>query len=87
MEEYYFLAFENTVSAMKAEDYLKKNEYNITMMPTPREVSESCGLSIKLNGGNIDNVRDLIDKGHIKVKGIYGMRLENGVRKVERVGI
>lgn len=85
MEEYFFLSFDSTNYALKAESYLKNNEFSITVMPTPREVSESCGLSIKLNSGGIEKIKEYIGQGEIKVKGIYRLKKENGARKVEKI--
>jgi hypothetical protein len=85
MEGYFFLSFDSTSYALQAESFLKKNDFSITIIPTPREVSESCGLSIKLNSGGIDTVKEIVDQGKIRVKGIYHLIRENGERKVEKM--
>lgn len=85
MEEFYFISFESTNNAMQAEDFLKKNNYNVTIIPTPREVTQSCGLSIKLNEGRIDEVVDFKSKGLIKIKGMYHLQKENGLRKISKI--
>lgn len=85
MEDYYFISFENTNNAIQAEDYLKNNNYSITIIPTPREVSASCGLSIKFNSGAINKINDFIDDGSIKAKGIYRLNNENGKRSIVKV--
>lgn len=85
MEDYYFIAFGNTTGAMTAEDYLKKNNFYTTMIPTPREVTQSCGLSIKINPDNLDAIKELIEKSAIKIKGIYCIKNIDGSRKVETI--
>lgn len=45
--EFYVIAFENTHSAMQAQKLLKPH-YSITVIPTLREVSQSCGISVML---------------------------------------
>lgn len=85
MEEFYFISFESTNNAMQAEDFLKKNNYSVTIIPTPREVTQSCGLSIKLNEGRIDEVADFKTKGLIKIKGMYHLLKEDGVRKIRKI--
>lgn len=86
MEEYYFISFESTNYAMQAESYLKAKNFNIIIIPTPREVSQSCGLSIKFNGGGVDLIKDLVSGGSVKAKGIYQLKKDNGARNVEKIG-
>jgi len=86
MDEYYFITFESTNHALSAEDYLKKNDYSITIIPTPTEVTQSCGLSIKFNSGCISKIKELIDGGSIRTKSIYHLKRENGIRNIEKVG-
>jgi hypothetical protein len=86
MSDYYFIAFESTNYALSAEDYLKNNNCNITIIPTPREVSASCGLSIKFNSEDIDMIKRSIDSGFIKVKGIYRRKDESGIGRIIKVG-
>lgn len=45
--EFYVIAFENTHSAMQAQKVLKP-QYAITVIPTLREISQSCGISVML---------------------------------------
>lgn len=86
MEEYFFISFDSTNNAMGAEDYLKRNNYSITILPTPREVSASCGLSIRFNSGGLDQIKDAVKSGSLKVKGIYSLKSDNGRRVVEKIG-
>lgn len=85
MEEYYFLSFDSTSYALQAESYLKDRNFSITIIPTPRDVTQSCGLSIKFNTSAVDTVKEIIDEGIIRVKGIYHLKRENGARKVEKI--
>ena len=45
--EFYVISFENTHSAMEAQKILRPR-YSITVIPTLREVSQSCGISVML---------------------------------------
>lgn len=45
--DFYVISFENTHSAMQAQKILKPL-YAITVIPTLREISQSCGISVML---------------------------------------
>jgi hypothetical protein len=85
MEEYYFLSFDSTNYALKAENFLKTKNCSITIMPTPREVSASCGLSIKINDGDLEFTKRTILEGSLKVKGVYKLHRVDGKRGIEKV--
>lgn len=46
-QDFYVISFANTHSAMEAQKQLK-GRYAITVIPTLREVSQSCGISVML---------------------------------------
>lgn len=86
MEEYYFLTFASTNHALQAEAFLKEKGHSITVMPVPREVSASCGLSIKFNSDALDNIKKYIEDKEVKTEGIYCLKKESGKRKVTKIG-
>lgn len=47
MNKYYLLTFDSTHDAMEFEDFLKK-DFSIIVMPTLREITTGCGISIKI---------------------------------------
>lgn len=71
MDKFYFLVFNNTHGAMKAESYLKGKEIRITIMPTPTQITKSCGISIIISEENLDQVKTIVAEGGIEIKGIY----------------
>lgn len=44
---YGLMTFNNTSAALKAEKTLKKTGREFMVIPTPREISASCGLALK----------------------------------------
>ncbi|MBQ6314245.1 MAG: DUF3343 domain-containing protein [Mogibacterium sp.] len=46
MDEYYLLTFESTHAAISTEKLLKPAE--VTIMPVPRFISASCGISVRI---------------------------------------
>ena len=43
---YYIMSFPTTTDAMYAEKHTKEH-FQIAVMPTPREISSGCGLSLR----------------------------------------
>lgn len=70
-EEYGLTTFKSTHYAIQAERVLKENDIFFKTIPTPREVSHSCGLALLFIPESIDKVKLLMDNGHIQVDGLY----------------
>jgi hypothetical protein len=81
MDKYYFLVFNNTHGAMKAESYLKNQELKITIMPTPTQITKSCGISIIIAEENLETIKDTIEKQLIEIKGLY-LKENGGYSKI-----
>ncbi|HRS22361.1 MAG TPA: DUF3343 domain-containing protein, partial [Clostridia bacterium] len=45
-EESFYILFPNVTEGLKLEKLLKENAVKYTIVPTPRELSKSCGISI-----------------------------------------
>lgn len=71
MDKYYLIVFKNTMDAIKAEEILKKENIKIAIMPTPTYITQSCGISIKFDEKDWDNIKELIEKGLITPKNVY----------------
>lgn len=59
-EEYYLYTFENTHAAIATEKLLAPA--NVRIMPVPRFISASCGISIRVKPEHIDVARDIFNK-------------------------
>ncbi len=70
-EEYGLTTFKSTHYAIQAEKILKENDIFFKTIPTPREVSHSCGLSLLFTLESIDKVKCLIEDEKIQVDGLY----------------
>jgi hypothetical protein len=70
-EEYGIVAFESTTHAIKGEKILKGLKLKFKTIPTPREISLSCGLSIRFDLKDLNIVNDTIGANNLAVKGIY----------------
>ncbi len=82
-KEFYVIAFDSTHYAMKAEKLLK-SKFQIEMIPTPREISASCGLSIKFSKILFDGIMDALEEDQGTYKVFLVEKIENG-RQVTKV--
>ncbi|QGT99250.1 hypothetical protein SYNTR_0657 [Candidatus Syntrophocurvum alkaliphilum] len=71
LEKYYLITFTSTSHALKAEKVLKKNDAEFVVMPTLREISTSCGLSIKIPPNNYDEYQDILVENKVSIEDIY----------------
>lgn len=71
MNKYYIVTFQNTHEAMKAEREAMKNKIKVVVIPTPTYITKSCGISLKIEEGNIQSITELIKADNIKVKEIF----------------
>lgn len=61
MQEYYLITFESTHAAISTEKLLKPAE--ISVMPVPRFVSASCGISVRIDPNKRAEAEELFKKG------------------------
>lgn len=62
----YVLSFNSTHHAILAEGVFKSEAIEYKMIPTPRHVSLSCGLSIVFRKDDLDRVNKLIEDKKIE---------------------
>lgn len=84
-QQFYVVVFDSTHSAIAAEGLLRKKNYEIDTIPTPREITASCGLSIKFNQDLLANIKKELKKAEISAKGIYKIKRIKNIREVERI--
>ena len=62
-EKYLLLTFNSVNHTMQIEKELKDLEKKFKTIPTPREVSRSCGLAILLNPEELNVIKSLKNDG------------------------
>ena len=65
------IAFDSVHQAIRAEQLLLKADVSVEMVPTPREISASCGQSVRFPGGAAAVVLELLERENIAFRGIY----------------
>jgi len=61
---------------MKAEKILKAQGIDITLIPTPREISSDCGMVIQVGCTEVNRAKDIINEQGLMIEGVY--QLEKG---------
>lgn len=77
------LTFDSVNYTMMTEKNLIERGYEIKTIPTPREISQSCGLSIMLNEKHLEDVIAL--KGELPIGYIWLYDKSESMVNVERV--
>ena len=83
MNEYYIAVFDSSHYALKFEKAIRDGGFNINIMPVPREITASCGISAKLEAGEIKGIMALAVKENLEVSAYYHVEVQNG-RKTYR---
>lgn len=65
------ITFKSTSHAMKGESIFKDEDVKFRIIPTPREISHSCGLSIKFNLEDLKLTKDIILRNNMDIDGIF----------------
>lgn len=85
MPEYIITTFQSTNFAMQAEAFFKSQGVKHQIIPTPREITLSCGISIRLDTEMLEKVKDAVQTGGITPKKIFRMKGNAGSRKLEEI--
>ncbi|NMA87036.1 MAG: DUF3343 domain-containing protein [Tissierellia bacterium] len=77
--EFGVITFKSTNYAMKSELAFKNEEIVFRTIPTPREITHSCGLAIRFDLRDVDLAKEIVDKNHLNIDGIFKVvKTENG---------
>jgi hypothetical protein len=86
MEEFLVITFASTNFAMQAESVLKAEAIKNQIIPTPREITLSCGLSIMTPMENYEKVICFIKGTKINIKALYRMKGLGAGKVIEEIG-
>ncbi|RAK11751.1 uncharacterized protein DUF3343 [Halanaerobium saccharolyticum] len=78
MKEYNIIfTFYSTHLALEFERELKNSEINVKIIPVPRQISSSCGLSGRINAQDLEKVKEICNDSEIEYEDIYQIKGEN----------
>lgn len=81
MRDYGIITFSSTSYALKAEKVMKGWAKTFIIIPTPREISASCGLAIKLEPNYLEEFLQILAQEKVPVEGVYRI-VEEGKNKI-----
>jgi hypothetical protein len=76
--KYGVILFNTTTSVMQAEKILLKADFVIKLIPTPREFSADCGISIRFDLDRNAQIKALLEKEKANYEAIHPL-VVNGV--------
>lgn len=81
------ITFSTTSQALKAEKVLQQKKAEFVMIPTPREVSASCGLSVKVYLDGIEEICSILRREKVDISGVYHIDRTGEASKVQSLNI
>lgn len=77
----YYILFPNVTEGLKLEKLLKAESIRYTIVPTPRELSKCCGISIKYEYEDDCAIKLLAEDHEIKIEGFRSLPARKPVVK------
>ena len=86
-KNYCLFTFASTSQALKAEKVLKNNEAEFLVMPTLREISTSCGLSVKIAPENFEDYYNILLENKVIMAGVFQVEKEGNKNHINRTDL
>ena len=71
MDKYGVILFHTSTSAMQAETVLSRAKLPVKLIPTPRQLSSDCGVSLRFLWDQNEQVCTLLNQMRVETAGIY----------------
>ncbi len=71
---YGVVLFHTSSAALQAEKLLIKNGVSIKMIPTPREFSSDCGVSLRFSWKEEIRIRELLESTRVDIGSIHPLK-------------
>lgn len=65
--------FYTTSAAFRAEKALKEARMEARLIPTPRQFSSDCGISLEVGWSQVDRARTLLDRAGVEYSAVREM--------------
>ena len=71
MTQYGVVLFHTTSAVIRAEKLLMKDGYSIKLIPTPRQFSSDCGIALRFEWDDHDQVKLVLDEARVEFDTIH----------------
>ena len=71
MTQYGVVLFHTTSAVMRAEKMLVKGGYSIKLIPTPRQFSSDCGIALRFDWKQGEQVKTMLDEARVEFDTIH----------------
>jgi hypothetical protein len=68
---YGVVLFYTTSAAMRAEKVAKQAGLDVKLVPTPRQLSSDCGIALRFNREEGDDVRSVLEEARVEHDGLH----------------
>jgi hypothetical protein len=72
-KDYGVVLFYTSSAALRAEKILLKGGLTVKLIPTPREFSSDCGISLRFNWSDESPARTLLNSANLEIASIHKM--------------
>jgi len=85
MNEFGIITFQSTHHAMRAEKVLTEEGIKTKTIPTPRDISLSCGLAIRVAFEDLETIMELKRSGKLDYKELHHLQTVDGKRALRKL--
>jgi hypothetical protein len=71
MAGYSVVLFHSTAHAIRGEKVLQRSGFKIKMIPTPRQLSSNCGMALRFDQAEEEQVAAVLHQNKVPVNGIH----------------
>ena len=71
MSQYGVVLFHTTSSALRSEKVLQHAGLTTKLIPTPRQFSSDCGLSLRFAWADAHRVQSVLHEAQVELAGVY----------------
>ena len=82
---YCLLTFPTTHSAMRAEKILDEHGLVFIIVPTPREISEGCGLAVRCHCEDLAEIIEQLNRSGIEIKEYFQIEKLSKKNQITRI--
>jgi len=66
MKQFGVILFHTTSAVMRAEKLLVREGYSIKLLPTPRQFSSDCGIALRFDWNQHEQVKSILDEAKVE---------------------